>query len=145
VRIWKVILATVVIFITGALAGGIWVKAFAPTILPPKPPVPGILTQQRFQARLKNELKLSADQTNRVDKIFSESNARIKYIWDLLGPEVQKERQLVYDSIRSELNSEQREKFEQLLKEPSHRPDGQRRGGPRPAANQTNAAGPASK
>jgi Spy/CpxP family protein refolding chaperone len=138
VKIWKFILATVVIFAAGAFAGGMWVKSFAPPAAPsPKPPIPGILTQQRFQARLKTELKLTPEQTNRVDRIFADSNGRIKIIWDLLGPEVQKERQVVYENIRAELTPEQREKFEQLLKE-QHRPDGPRR--PR-GTNQSNAGG----
>ena len=135
-KIWKVILATIVIFAAGALAGGLFVNNRIAQAPPPKPPVPGIISQQHFQARLKSELKLTADQTNRIDKVFADGNARIKIIWDLLGPEVQKERQVVYENIRAILTPEQREKFEQLLKEPPRRPD-QRRG-PRPGTNSTN-------
>lgn len=124
-KIWKVILATIVIFAAGALAGGLLVKTLSPAP-PPKAPVPPIISQQRFQEKLKRELQLNADQTNHVDKVFYESNARIKILWDLVGPEMQKERQEVYENIRGILTAEQREKFEQLLKQ-SHRPDGQRR------------------
>lgn len=137
-KVWKVILATIVIFAAGVIAGGMLVKALTPVPLPPKPPVPPILSQQRFQEKLKRELKLSADQTNRVDKVFGESNARIKILWDLVGPEMQKERQEVSENIRAILTPEQRETFEKLLKEPPHRPEGQRRG-PR-GTNQTNSA-----
>jgi Spy/CpxP family protein refolding chaperone len=144
VKIWKVILATLVIFAAGMFAGGIAVNKFRPAPPPPKPPVPPILSQHRFQEKLKKELQLTADQTNRIDRIFAESNARIKIIWDLLGPEMQKERKEVYESIRAELTPEQREKFEQLLKEPPRRPDGQRRGS-HPGTNQTNTASPAVK
>jgi Spy/CpxP family protein refolding chaperone len=137
VKIWKVILATVVIFAAGAFAGGLLVRTFLPPPPPPpKQPVPPVISQQRFQEKLKRELQLTADQTNRIDKIFGESNARIKIIWDLLNPEMQKERQEVYENIRAILTSEQRDKFEQLLKQ-SHRPDGRR--GQR-ATNQPNAA-----
>jgi hypothetical protein len=141
VKIWKVILATVVIFAAGALAGGLLVKTLTPPPLPPKPPISPIISQQRFQDKLKRELQLSADQTNRIDKIFHESNARIKILWDLVGPEMQKERQEVYENIRAILNAEQREKFEQLLKQ-SHRPDGQRRSH---ATNQPGATGTGAK
>ena len=140
-KIWKVILATIVIFAAGGLAGGLLVKSLTPPPLPPKPPISPIISQQRFQDKLKRELQLSADQTNRVDKVFHESNARIKILWDLVGPEMQKERQEVYDSIRAILNAEQREKFEQLLKQ-SHRPDGQRRSR---GTNQPSATGTATK
>ena len=128
-KIWKVILATIVIFAAGAFAGGIFVKTLTPAPPPPKPPAPPVLSQQRFQEKLKRELLLSADQTNRIDKIFGESNARIKILWDLVGPEMQKERQEVRESIRAILTPEQRDAFEKLLKEPPHRPDGQRRSG----------------
>ena len=143
-KIWKVILAKLVIFAAGMFAGGIAAYRFKPVPPPPTTPVPPILSQHRFQEKLKKELQLTADQTNRIDRIFAESNARIKIIWDLLGPEMQKERKEVYESIRAELTPEQREKFEQLLKEPARRPDGQRRG-PRPGTNQTNVVSPAPK
>ena len=136
-KVWKVILATVVIFVAGAFAGGLFVRTFS-TPPPPKQPVPPVISQQRFQEKLKRELQLTADQTNRVDKIFSESNARIKIIWDLLNPEMQKERQEVYENIRAVLTPEQRERFEQLLKQ-SHRPDGRR--GARAGTNQQSTTG----
>lgn len=137
-KVWKVILATVVIFAAGALAGGLFVRTFSPPPPPPKPPVPPVISQQRFQEKLKRELQLTADQTNRIDKIFSESNARIRIIWDLLNPEMQRERQEVYENIRAILTTEQRGKFEQLLKQ-SHRPDGRR--GPRAGTNQQSVTG----
>jgi Spy/CpxP family protein refolding chaperone len=133
VKIWKAILATLVIFAAGMFAGGMVAKK----VIPPKPlpmPAPPVDMQQRFYQKLKKELELTADQTNRLDKIFVEGNARVKIIWDLMAPELQKERQEVYENIRAVLNPQQREKFEQLTKErPPRRPDsdGQRRG-PKP-------------
>lgn len=138
-KIWKVIFATLVIFAAGMFAGGMVAQRFKPVPLPLQSPVGPIISQQRFQEKLKKELALDADQTNRIDKIFHESNARIKILWDLVGPEMQKERQEVRESIRAILTPEQREKFEQLLKQPPHRPDGQRRG-PRGGTNLTNSA-----
>ena len=134
-KIWKVILATIVIFAAGALAGGILVKTRGPKPAITKPPVPQILSQQRFQSKLKEKLELSPEQTNRIDRIFAESNERIRILWGLIGPELQKELTEVRDNIRSELTPEQREKFEQLLK--SHRSDGRR--GSRGSTNQTNS------
>lgn len=136
-KIWKAILATLVIFAAGMFAGGLVAKK----VLPPKPlPVaaPPVDMQQRFYQKLKKELELTADQTNRLDKIFVEGNARVKIIWDLMAPELQKERQEVYENIRAVLNPPQREKFEQLTKErPPRRPDsdGSRRG---PKSGETN-------
>ena len=140
-KIWKVILATVVIFAAGALAGGILVKTLGPKPDIAKPPVPGILSQQRFQSRLKEKLELTPEQTNRIDKIFAESNERIRILWGLIGPELQKELKEVRDNSRAELSPEQRDKFEQLLK--SHRSDGRR--GSRGPTNQTNSSEAPSK
>jgi len=132
VKIWKVILATLVIFAAGMFAGGLVAKK----VFPQKPlPIaaPPVDMQQRFYQKLKRELELTADQTNRLDKIFVEGNARVKIIWDLMAPELQKERQEVYENIRAVLNPEQREKFEQLTKERPRKSDsdGSRRG-PKP-------------
>ena len=101
---------------------------------------------RRFQHKVVDQSRLAkesghgyqrsaGDVINRIDKIFAESNPRIKIIWDLLNPEMQKELKDVRDAIRAELTPEQREKFEQLLKQP-HRPDGRR--GPR-GTNVTNS------
>jgi Spy/CpxP family protein refolding chaperone len=133
VKLWKAILATLVIFAAGMFAGGMVAKK----IIPQKPlpmPAPPVDMQQRFYQKLKRELELTADQTNRLDKIFVEGNARVKIIWDLMAPELQKERQEVYENIRAALTPEQREKFERLIKERSPRKpdsDGSRRG-PKP-------------
>jgi hypothetical protein len=138
VKVWKVILATIVIFAAGAFAGGIFVKTLSP---PPRvvPPLPRTLGQQGFQERLKKELQLSAEQTNRIDKIFAESNERMKLLWGLIGPEVQKELQEVRNNIRAELTPEQREKFELLLKQ-QHRPgEGRRPRGTNQMSSATNS------
>lgn len=138
-KIWKVILATLVIFAAGAFTGVVVTKARAPKVLPAEPPVPPVLGQQRFQHKLKKELELTGDVTNRIDKIFADSNARIKIIWDLLNPEMQKELKEVRDNIRAELTPEQREKFEQMLK--AHR-EGFRRSGPRGTNQISSTNGP---
>ena len=138
-KIWKVIFATLVIFAAGALAGGMFVRSITPPATPATGPTMANAPQQFFQARLKKELQLTADQTNRLDKVFVESNARRKTIISLIDPELKKERQEVHDEIRAILTAEQREKFEQLLKQPPpHRPVG--RGRPRSGTNMTNAA-----
>jgi hypothetical protein len=144
VKVWKVILATIVIFAAGAFAGGIFAKTFSK---PPRqvPPLPFTLSQQRFQERLKKELQLTSEQTNRIDKIFSESNERMKILWGLIGPEVQKELQEVRENIRAELNPEQRQKFEQLVKQSQHRPDGRRARGTNQASSATNSASPTNR
>jgi hypothetical protein len=142
VKIWKVILATVVIFAAGVLAGGLVMKQILPKPQPPKPPVPGILSQQRFQSRLKEKLHLTPEQTNRIDRIFAESNERVRILWGLIGPELQKELQAVRESIRAELTPEQKEKFEHLLKRPERPEKSEARHG-RAGTNRSDSPAPA--
>ena len=130
-KIWKAILATLVIFAAGMFAGGLVAKRVIGQ-KPPPIPAPPVDMQQRFYGKLKKELALTADQTNRLDKIFVEGNARVKIIWDLMAPELQKERDEVFENIRAVLTPEQREKFEKLAKERPRKPDGDGRRGPKP-------------
>ena len=136
-KIWKVILATVVIFAAGMFAGVVVGRKAQPLPPAPKEPIPPISSQQRFYGRLKNELQLTADQTNRIDKIFAEGNEQVKLIWDLLNPELQKHRQEVYERVRAVLTPEQREKFEKLVKERPRKPEfnGQRPRSPKQGTN----------
>ncbi len=144
-KIWKVILATLVIFAAGMFAGVVAGRKTQPPPAAPKESIPPISSQQRFYERLKKELQLTAEQTNRIDKIFAEGNEQVKVIWDLLNPELQKHRQEVYESVRAVLTPEQREKFERLIKERSsmRKPDfdGPRSRSPKPGTNADGSKG----
>src|SRR5262245_43304191 len=86
-------------------------KKFVP---PPPPIVPWSLLN-----RMQNELQLSQDQRDRIEKIIKEGQARMKILWDLIGPEVGDERRHVIEDIRAQSQPDQLEKFEQVLK---HKP-----------------------
>lgn len=134
-KIWKVILATLVIFAAGAVTGALFIKKSTPPPVPQKPaervPSP-IIVQQRFLERLDKELQLSPDQRSHLEKVFAESRERMKILWDLIGPEMDAELREVRDKIRSELRPEQRARFEELVKQrPHHNPGGERSRGPR--------------
>jgi Spy/CpxP family protein refolding chaperone len=122
VKIWKIIFATAVIFTAGFLTGELVSKALS---LPKREFValPVSMYQGRILERMKKELDLNPGQKERVAKIFAENHERMKILWDLINPEVQSELREVREKIRAELNPEQREKFEQLLKQraPPHR------------------------
>lgn len=138
-KIWKVIFATAVIFTAGLLAGLVAGRKTQPSSPAPKEPIPPIWSQQRFYEKLRKELDLTADQTNRINKVFAEGNEQVRVIWDLLSPELQKQRQETYESVRAVLNPEQRAKFEKLVKErpQMRKPDleGQRGRGQKPGTN----------
>ena len=124
-KVWKVIIATLVIFAAGFVTGGLLVKqkkTVPPSPQPPpvarvEPPNPMLMQQRFLEHRMKRELNLSPEQTGRIEKIFAESGERIRVLMDLIGPELHGELVDVRDKIRSELDPEQREKFEQLLKQ----------------------------
>jgi Spy/CpxP family protein refolding chaperone len=153
VKTWKVILATLVIFATGVVTGGLIVRnTQTQTAAPPPassaPYMPHIL-QERFLGRMKAELNLTPEQTASLEKIFAESRERMKILWGLVDPETRREVAEVRDKIRAELRPDQREKFEALLKQrPSRRgpggPDDRRsrgeRGSSERGSNKTSSA-----
>jgi len=130
VKVWKVILATLVIFAAGFVTGSLLTRtpvvtqpAKPPVETPVAPPYP-ILVQERFLQQLKRELNLAPEQTNRLDKIFAESRERMKILMDLIEPEWRGELRDVREKIIAELNPEQRKHFEDMLKHPRGRGDG---------------------
>lgn len=117
---WKVILATLVIFGAGVFTGVLVIKKpTPPPVIVPPPSVrpPSVDAQRRLQDRMKREMQLSPEQTEKLEKIFTESRERIKIIWNLLGPELQTEHRKVLEEIRAELNDQQKKKLEELLKQ----------------------------
>lgn len=125
---WKVILATMVIFGTGVITGGLLVKnatgnqsaeprkIVVRTNLPPVNVTPPQLTRMEFLLRARNELDLTPEQHERIEKIIREGQEKSRKIWDGVAPELRKELQSVHEKIRAELTPEQRRRFEQLLK-----------------------------
>lgn len=120
---WKVILATLVIFIAGLFTGAVSVnripraKPFLPR--PPQeftagPPVIG----RELLPRMERQLDLTRTQRERIEKIFRDSRERTTILWKLLDPEWREELRYVTAQIREELGPEQRARFEELLKRP---------------------------
>lgn len=131
-KVWKVILATIVIFATGVVTGALLSKSTAPAPVSPAPrqqpapavaPVPSWIVQERFLQLLKTELALSPEQFSKLKMVFADSRERMQILMDLINPELQAEKREVADRIRAELTPEQRTRFEQLIKR-QHRQDG---------------------
>ena len=103
-----------------------------------------MIVQERFLQQMKRELNLTPEQTNRLDKIFAESRERMKILMDLIEPEWRGELRDVREKIVAELRPDQREKFEQMLKHPRGRGDGdgRKRGDKRTDAPQQSATPP---
>jgi hypothetical protein len=116
---WKVILATLVIFVTGLFTGAIGVTRLFKTSRP-APRVEAMqpwMLRENFRAELDRRLDLTAEQSVRIERAMYDGQERIKEIWSLIGPEIQTELRAVREEIRRELNPEQRRQFEQLIRE----------------------------
>jgi predicted transcriptional regulator len=161
VNTWKVILATLVIFVAGVVTGGLLVsyadraqqksRRFLPrdnvrvpaNVNPspfgsPRDPrespqrLPNPLQNRmprgvsmEFLQKLDAEVRLTAEQRERIEKIIAEGQLRNKELWERVAPEMRREIAETQKHIREELTPEQRVRFEELMKQP--RPPGQRK------------------
>jgi len=136
VNTWKVIFATVVIFVAGVLTGSLLVR-FKQTHSAQKssepvhtaslqntnasrefklpPPLMGPLRKD-FLDRLQRELKISAPQRERIEKIICDGQEQTRIIWEEISPDMHQTIINTKDKIRAELTAEQRTKFEELFK-----------------------------
>jgi hypothetical protein len=127
VNVWKVILATLVIYSAGLITGGLLVRPpFRPFPgHPPSPvqfgPMPWYL-QERFLERMRMELNLTSEQATRLNRVFAESRERMRIINDLVRPEMQAEMRHTRERIVAELTPPQRQRFEELMRSRPNRP-----------------------
>jgi Spy/CpxP family protein refolding chaperone len=119
VKPWKVILATLVIFVAGMVTGGLAIKHFQP--LPATTKAPPSLQRFDLLRRMEKRLDLTPAQQERIEQIVRESQERTKKAWDQVRPIIRDEFQRVQDRIREELTPVQRKEFEKLLTEPRDR------------------------
>ena len=147
---WKVVCATLVIFVAGIVTGATLVRIAQRTPRPfrnmqppmvdnraqPNPPNPnfpndprhpnaanpaGGLLGREFIQVLDHQLRLTPDQRERIDKIMTEGQERVRELRTRIDPEMRKELQQTREQIRSVLTPDQREQFEQLMKRPPRR------------------------
>jgi len=146
VNYWKVILATMVIFGTGVITGGLLVretqvikrpKQVRPATTNHPPAVQNVTPSQmqrlEFLVRANNELDLTPEQRERIERVIREGQERTRELWESISPDVRKELQLVRERIKAELTPEQRRRFDELLRRPL-----------RPGARQNTNAAPES-
>ena len=149
---WKVILATLVIFVAGVVTGGLLVsyadraqqknRRFLPrnnVRLPAnanpsafgsprdpretQPRLPNPLqnhmlrgVRMEFLQKLEAEVRLIAEQRERIEKIIADGQLRNKELWERVAPEMRHEIAETQKRIREELTPEQRVRFEELMK-----------------------------
>lgn len=122
---WKVIFATVIIFGAGVVTGGLLVKYSALQTPSPRQHPQGNRVQPisaggiriEFLRRIERELNLTADQHEQVDKILTASQERSKKIMEPIQPKIREELQQTREQFRAVLNSDQKLRFDELLKQ----------------------------
>lgn len=115
-KIWKVILAALVIFGAGAVTGGLMIGMKSrPAGHPPKSPQPSWNARPRGDLvdRMQRELDLTAAQRTKVEQIFHESTERSKQIWESAREEHRQLRANLRETLASE---EQKKKFDDMFK-----------------------------
>jgi len=157
VNSWKVILATIVIFGTGVMTGGLLVSHVdrdnrinrrppGPEMRPPgferepgrgmgmefpRPRQPDLLNTN-FVRRLDDTLKLTPDQRGAIAKIIAEGQDQNHSIWTNNAEQMRKVSQDVHRRLHDALTPDQQKQFDDLMRRPPRR-------GANPAADPTNA------
>jgi Spy/CpxP family protein refolding chaperone len=138
VSVWKVILATLVIFVAGVFTGGFLVKRTQPppaipapmtAVVAPAPQTtnnvfvttPGPWSAQRAELirKMDRNLMLSREQRQKIEKIMRESHERTRPLFEKINPELREEMKGVREKIRAELTAEQQGKFDSLMRTPA--------------------------
>ena len=118
---WRVILATIVIFLAGAAAGGVVVRTYAPRIVKwteISPPLPiGKHRLEEYLAKLDRELQLTPEQRQKVAAILAASQTRMKELWEPVEPRVKEEYRRTRREISEVLTPEQQAKMKQWRKD----------------------------
>jgi hypothetical protein len=119
VNTWKVILATIVIFVAGAVTGALLVhQSFRPR--------QGLGTRLEFLRRMERELDLKQEQREKIDKILRESQEQTRRIMEPVSPALHAQLQRTKEEFRQVLTRQQQARFDQLLKHPPHGRDSHR-------------------
>jgi len=130
VNSWKVILASLVIFGTGVVTGGLLVdhthhgrRSFEHDAVrqPPEIPMPKPIADRigkQLMQTLNDKLQLTPEQKEKIQKIVTDGQDRNHAIWTNVAPQMRAVIQDVHQQIREQLTPEQKEQFEELLKHP---------------------------
>lgn len=130
----RVILATVVIFATGACTG--YFLAGRPAASPASVPAgqsvlastnaPPDWNKRREEMRtcLQKEIKATDEQMARVDEILADSRRRTRDIWQTIKGPMESEVLRVQEEIRGVLTPEQAAKYEEIMRQRNGRKNG---------------------
>jgi hypothetical protein len=156
VNSWKVILATMVIFGTGVVTGGLLVKYAVPgrdrhsqhssPNVRPAQLTPAGLMRLDFLRRIERDLVLTPEQHEAIDKLVKDGQERTKKIIESIEPRRREEYKKTMEQFRAILTPAQRTRFDELVKQQQQRTREQRKNAPsreRPAQKPPAAERPA--
>jgi hypothetical protein len=119
---WKAILAALIIFIAGSVTGALLLRMNQTATKPkanrlgPDASMPGMNQRLDFLRRLDQPLRLSKPQRDGLEQILSQSQDRMKVIWQEFAPRMQAELERTHEAVRGELTPEQRVKYDEILR-----------------------------
>lgn len=127
---WKIILATVVIFGTGVLTGGLLVGHVVHEHRPAPRQRSPEMWRKEFIGHLDRALKLTPEQHAAISRIVAAGQKRNWEIW-------REEMARVHQRIRAQLTPAQQKKFDEMEKRfaARHSPRGRHPSGPPPSTN----------
>ena len=136
---WKVILATMVIFGTGVVTGGLLVRhvdhrdrrapRYPGAARPAQPTAAGAMRFE-FLRRMERELNLTPAQREPIDKILKDGQERMKKLMDTVEPRRREEFKRTMDEFRAVLTPEQQQRLDDLVKRQQQRAREQRKAAP---------------
>lgn len=114
----KAVLWVAVVFVLGAALGGVFGYFFGhrSSVSAANPPLSEAVKRAQRVQELTQELSLTDDQRQQLDKALSQLHGEYKSIHDQSDAEMELARQKGRDQIRAFLTPEQKPKFEEFLK-----------------------------
>jgi len=135
VNTWKAIFAALVIFGAGFVTGNVMNRmsqvskapavpnAVRPTTRSSQPPLSlEQLRKVELMGRVQKDLDLTPEQHARIEKIITDSQERIRDLWDQVAPDIHDEYDDVQKKVCQELSPEQKKLFDDLMKKQQHKP-----------------------
>lgn len=127
---WKAIFAALVIFGAGFVTGNIVnrVSEHPPTAISshnaartPQQTLPlEQLRKVELMGCVQRELDLTPEQHARIEKIISDSQERIRDLWDQVAPDIHDEYEDVKKKLYDQLTPEQKKRFDELMRQQQH-------------------------
>jgi len=145
-----------VIFGTGVVTGGLLVRNVeragfrrpqraGGVVRPAQPPSPGVMRIE-FLRRVQQELDLTPEQREPIDRILKNGQERMKELMETVEPRRREEFKRTLEEFRAVLTPEQRQRFDAIIKQQQQRAREQRKAAPlrdRPLQTAPHTNGPA--